>query len=87
MRNPTPQHPARRLHRAPGAALALCAALLLAGCSGNPTRQEIGTVSGAVVGGLAGSALTGNPLGTVAGAGAGAYVGNRIGRELDAKRK
>lgn len=87
MRNPIPQHPTRQTRGAPEAALALCAALLLSGCSGNPTRQEIGTVSGAVVGGLAGSALTGNPLGTVAGAGAGAYVGNRIGRGLDAKRK
>ncbi len=74
-------------HRTQFLVLAAAASLLVAGCSGNPTRQEIGTVSGAVVGGLAGSALTGNPLGTVAGAGAGAYVGNRIGRELDSKRR
>lgn len=67
-----------------GSALALT---LAAGCSGNPTKQEIGTVTGAVVGGLAGSALTGSTVGTVAGAGAGAFVGNRIGKELDGKRK
>ncbi|HWU84091.1 MAG TPA: glycine zipper domain-containing protein, partial [Rhodocyclaceae bacterium] len=56
----------------------------LSGCSSNPSKQDIGTVSGAVVGGIVGSALTGgSTVGTVAGAGAGAYAGNRIGRQLD----
>lgn len=76
-----------RQHVVKSAIAAVLLAGLLSGCSGNPTKQEIGTVSGAVVGGLAGSALTGNPIGTLAGAGAGAYVGNRIGRDLDAKRR
>lgn len=55
----------------------------LAGCSGNPTRQEIGTVTGAVIGGVVGSALTGSTAGTAVGAGAGAYVGNRFGKDMD----
>lgn len=55
----------------------------LAGCSSNPSRQEIGTVTGAVIGGVVGSALTGSTTGTVVGAGAGAYVGNRVGKDLD----
>jgi len=62
-------------------------ALAIAGCSGNPTRQEIGTVTGAVVGGVVGSALTGgSTAGTVVGAGAGAYVGNRVGKDMERRR-
>jgi osmotically inducible lipoprotein OsmB len=58
----------------------------LSGCSSNPSKQDIGMVSGAVVGGVVGSALTGgSTVGTVAGAGAGAYAGNRIGRQMDHK--
>lgn len=58
---------------------------LLAACNTNPSKQEIGTVSGAVVGGIVGSTLTGSTVGTVGGAAAGAYVGNRIGKELERK--
>lgn len=59
----------------------------VAGCSSNPTRQEIGTVTGAVVGGIVGSALTGgSTVGTVGGAAAGAVAGNKIGKELDHPR-
>lgn len=54
-----------------------------AACSGNPTRQELGTVTGAVVGGVVGTALTGSTAGTVVGAGTGAYIGNRLTREYD----
>lgn len=61
-------------------------AAALSACSGNPTKQEIGTVTGAVVGGVVGTALTGSTAGTVVGAGAGAYVGNRVGRDLDRVR-
>jgi len=40
----------------------------LTGCNSNPTKQEIGTVSGAVIGGIVGSALTaGSTAGTVVG--------------------
>jgi osmotically inducible lipoprotein OsmB len=62
---------------------ALAAASILTGCSSNPTKQEIGTVSGAVVGGIVGSALTGGSgVGTVGGAAAGSYIGNRIGSQM-----
>lgn len=44
-------------------------------------RRDAGTVGGAVVGGLAGNAITGgSALGTVAGAAGGAYVGNQLAR-------
>ncbi len=58
---------------------------LVAACSSNPTKQEIGTVSGAVVGGIVGTSLTGSSAGTIGGAAAGAYIGNRIGKELERK--
>lgn len=57
-------------------------AAVLTGCSSNPSKQEIGTVTGAVLGGVVGTALTGNTAGTVVGAGAGAYVGNRLAKDL-----
>lgn len=65
-----------------------CAAIAMAlgACSSNPTREELGTVTGAVIGGVVGSALTGSTAGTVAGAGAGAYLGNRIGKDLERNR-
>jgi osmotically inducible lipoprotein OsmB len=62
----------------------LLASLSLAACSTNPSKREIGTVTGAVVGGIVGSALTGGSgVGTIGGAAAGSYVGNRIGSQLD----
>lgn len=67
-------------------ALLIAATVVVMGCNSNPTRQEIGTVSGAVVGGIVGSSLTGgSTVGTVAGAAAGGVVGNRIGKELEHK--
>jgi len=53
--------------------------LLLAGCAHDLSMREIGTATGAVVGGLVGNALIGNTAGTVVGAGAGALLGNDIG--------
>ncbi len=68
-------------------AVALTSMLTLSGCSSNPTKQEIGTVSGAIVGGLVGAQLGGgSTFGTVTGAAAGGYIGNRIGRDLERKR-
>ncbi|PKO71482.1 MAG: osmotically inducible lipoprotein OsmB [Betaproteobacteria bacterium HGW-Betaproteobacteria-14] len=62
----------------------LGAALALTGCSTPMTRQDVGTVTGAVVGGAAGSVLTGgNAVGTVGGAAVGGYIGNRIGKDMD----
>lgn len=45
------------------------------------TNREMGTVGGAAVGGVAGSALTGgSALGTVAGAVGGGIIGNQVTR-------
>lgn len=64
--------------------LLLAALLAVGGCNSNPTKQEIGTVSGAVVGGIVGSTLTGgSTVGTVAGAAAGGLVGSHIGKEME----
>lgn len=62
---------------------ALLVTLSLCACSSNPTREQIGTVSGAVVGGIVGSALTGGSnVGTIGGAAAGGYIGHEIGRQM-----
>lgn len=54
----------------------------LAGCSTNPTRQEIGTATGAAIGGAAGVVLTGgSTLGTVGGAAVGGVIGNQVGKD------
>jgi len=43
------------------------------------TNQELGTTGGAVVGGVAGSALTGgSTAGTIVGAVGGGFVGNQL---------
>lgn len=58
--------------------------LSLAGCSSNPSKQDIGTVSGSVVGGVVGAVVTGGSTwGTVAGAAAGGLVGNKIGKDME----
>lgn len=54
-------------------------ASLLSSCA-NFTKRDAGTVGGAVVGGVAGHALTGSTLGTVAGAAGGAYIGNQLAK-------
>ncbi len=69
--------------------LAICALLftgLLSGCGHVPTKQQVGTATGAVVGGAAGAVLTGTTTGTVIGAGAGAVIGSEIGKSMDKKR-
>ena len=58
-------------------AAVLAASLLgLGGCA-TMDRQTVGTVGGAVVGGLAGNAIGGTGA-TILGAGAGALVGNQL---------
>lgn len=59
----------------------------LAACSETPSRESIGTVGGAIVGGAAGSAISGgSTAGTVGGAAAGAIIGNKIGEDMDKDR-
>lgn len=65
---------------------AIAAGLLLSGCSTPPTNGQIGTVAGAVVGGVAGHALIGGPLATVGGAAAGALLGHEVGRSTGRRR-
>jgi osmotically inducible lipoprotein OsmB len=67
-------------------AATLAGAILVAGCSHAPTKQQIGTATGAVVGGVAGAVMTGSTTGTVIGAGAGAVIGSEVGKSLDKKR-
>jgi surface antigen len=57
----------------------------LVGCD-NMNNQDVGTVSGAVIGGLVGSRFgggSGQMLAIGAGAVAGAYIGGQIGRSMD----
>ena len=72
-------HP-RPLSRLLLSATLLATALSLGACASRPTRQQMGTVTGAVVGGVTGAVLTGSPVGTVAGAAAGALVGSELTR-------
>ena len=68
----------------PSLVMALAATLVAAGCYSNPSKQDVGMVTGAVVGGIVGSDVTGgSTAGTVAGAAAGGYLGNRVGKSLE----
>jgi osmotically inducible lipoprotein OsmB len=54
----------------------------LTGCGS--TNETVGTVGGAALGGVAGSAITGgSTLGTVGGAALGGYVGHQVGESAD----
>lgn len=58
---------------------AMAISMGLAACDTSPTRQQIGTGTGAVIGGVAGSVLTdGSTLGTVGGAAAGGIIGHEV---------
>ena len=61
-------------------AAVLAASLLgLGGCAGMSDRQAVGTVGGAVVGGLVGNAVGGTGA-TILGAAAGGYLGNQAAK-------
>ena len=70
----------------------IAAALAIAGlaaCGGNPTGkgETVGTIGGAAVGGMAGSAATGgSTLGTVGGAVVGGVLGNEVGERYDERK-
>lgn len=57
--------------------LAVSALLILGGCAGM-THQEKGTATGAVIGGVVGSATGGGVLGTAAGAAVGGVIGHEV---------
>lgn len=61
--------------------IAFASLMALSGCGTNPTNAQIGTATGAVLGGVAGSAVFGGTLGTVGGAAAGALIGNEVGKK------
>jgi len=66
--------------------LAAATALAIAGCETPPTKEQVGTVGGAVVGGVVGSTIgggTGRTVAIVVGTIAGGMIGNRIGQKLD----
>lgn len=59
-------------------------ALSLVGCNGNITKQDVGTVGGAVAGGVIGSQFgsgAGNTAATIGGAVVGGYVGNQLTKD------
>ena len=61
-------------------------AFLLGACETNPTKQDIGMATGAVVGGVLGHQVgggTGKTVATIGGAALGAFVGSRIGKGMD----
>ncbi len=63
------------------AALAVASAMGLSACADmGMDRQTAGTVGGAVLGGVVGSAVGGGTLGTVGGAAAGAVIGNQVAK-------
>ena len=67
------------------ALVAVLVSLNLAGCA-NTTNQDMGTLSGGVIGGLLGSQFghgTGQLLAVGAGALAGAYIGGALGKHMD----
>jgi|JI6StandDraft_1071083.scaffolds.fasta_scaffold37918_3 osmotically inducible lipoprotein OsmB len=58
-------------------AVVLVASLSLGGCAGM-SRQEKGTATGAVIGGVAGNVVGGGILGTAAGAAVGGVIGHEV---------
>lgn len=63
------------------AAASVLAMSALVGCGTSPTNAQIGTATGAVVGGVVGNAVLGGPVGTLGGAAAGALIGNEVGKK------
>lgn len=59
---------------------------LLAALYTNQSKENIGTLTGALIGGSAGAALTGSYPGVIGGAALGAYIGNRVGKDLDPRQ-
>ncbi len=59
---------------------------LLAACESQPSKENIGMATGAVLGGVLGHQIgggSGKTVATVGGAALGAFVGSRVGRNMD----
>jgi osmotically inducible lipoprotein OsmB len=66
--------------------IALASVLGIAGCGS--TGETVGTAGGAVLGGAAGSAVTGgSTLGTIGGAAAGGYIGHQMGERYEERQR
>ena len=64
----------------------ISALLMLSACSGM-SPSETGTLAGAAVGGVAGSALTGgSAVGVLGGAAAGGIIGHEVGHDSERRR-
>ena len=70
-------------------AFGIAATAAMAACGGNPTGkgETVGTVGGAAVGGMAGSAMGGGTAGTVGGAVLGGVIGNEVGERYDERNR
>lgn len=65
---------------------ATIALALLAACESQPSKQDIGMATGAVLGGVIGHQIgggRGQAVATIGGAALGAFVGSRVGRNMD----
>ena len=66
--------------------MTLAAVFGIAGCGS--TGETVGTAGGAVLGGAAGSAVTGgSTIGTIGGAAAGGYIGHQIGERYEERQR
>jgi len=71
-------------------ALGIVLAAAITGCASDkrPSGETVGTVGGAVAGGVVGSAVTGgSTIGTIGGAVVGGVVGNEVGERYDERKK
>lgn len=67
--------------------LGIASLLLLSACAGM-TSAEKGTLGGAAIGGVLGSAISGgSAVGTIGGAAAGGIIGHEIGENRDRTRR
>lgn len=67
----------KTMRRYPAAAVAAAILIGLGGCAGM-SRQDQGTATGAVIGGVAGNILGGGLIGTAAGATVGGVIGHEV---------
>ena len=66
--------------------VATLALSLLAACESQPSKEDIGMATGAVLGGVIGHQIgggSGKTVATIGGAALGAFVGSRVGRNMD----